>query len=157
MPFTPHERLAIRERDNNECQGCGIWAHCNRDEPERNHKRLEVHHIMPQGYSKKFGINPDTSTNAITLCKEMHTGHVDSIHPDTYQAKMTYRSNPKSYFDTTQARREQLSRREIYWNDQYDRPLKARAVINHQRSVLEGGELSETLQEIERVKPSRLK
>lgn len=146
--LTPDQRYTIRERDEDHCQGCGIWVHCDRKEPERNTERLQVHHISPRGYSLRLNINPNYSENLITLCTKMHVGHIDSIHPDTYQAKMTYAGEQDSYHKMNIARREKLDNREIYWNPAYDRPMSMIAVRNTQKAIVEGGELAEKLRDL---------
>lgn len=137
------QRIAIRERDNNQCQGCRIWPHCERDTPATTN--LEVHHLLPRAYASRVGINPNFPENLITICQTMHTGHRDSIHPDSFQAKMTFRENPKVFLELGIEVREKLDNRQIYWNDNYTRPLAVRAVKNTQKVVSEGGSLADRL------------
>lgn len=131
------QRFAIRERDNNECQGCGITSICTRNTPDRIH--LQVHHIIPQGYSKRMGIDPDYPENLITICENLHIGHpTQSVHPDTYQARETYRGQKESYNQMIEARKVKLENREIYWNTQYDRQFHVIATRNTQRIKVTG-------------------
>lgn len=141
----PDQRLAIRERDDNHCQGCGIFTLCERREPERIPERLNVHHILPRGYSSRVGIDPNFAENLITVCKTFHTGHPTlSIHPDTFQAQMTYQGQKKSgvfpdaYQRMSERRVELLDNRQIYWNNMYDRQLTVQAVKLTQLKQREG-------------------
>lgn len=136
------QREAIKERDGQRCQGCGITKICNRSEPECNPEKLQVHHILPQGYAKKFDIDPDYPENLITVCTTLHTGHpTQSIHPDTFQAKMTYQGQHKDAFKEMKEKREEmLAQRQVYWNTAYDRPLQALAVKNTQQALGKGWE-----------------
>jgi hypothetical protein len=99
---------------------------------------LEVHHILPQGYSKRVNIDPDYPENLITLCKTMHTGHPDGIHPDTLQARETYRGQKDSYRKMIDVRKEILNERRPYWNTTYDRPMSVIAVRNTQKARKNG-------------------
>ncbi len=87
--FNHNQVEAIKERDRGRCQypGCKNKTKYN----------VEVHHIIPQGYSFKINnMRPDTPFNAVCLCEEHHVGYPkdgrkqqsgmiwDPIHPDTY-------------------------------------------------------------------------
>jgi 5-methylcytosine-specific restriction endonuclease McrA len=133
----PEQRVAIRERDDNECQGCGLFQPCTRDVPLRIH--LQVHHIIPRAYSVRLGLNPNYGENLVTLCENMHIGHPTlSIHPDTYQARETYRGEKNSYNQMVVSRLEKMANREIYWNNMYDRQLTVIAARNTQEKEEEG-------------------
>ena len=146
MALNRRERLSILERDNGECQGCRIAREiCPRLTPEANPNKLQVHHILPRGYAQRVGFDPDYPENLITVCTTLHTGHpTRSIHPDTFQAKETYRGQTKprkSSFQEMKERREQLiAERQTYWNTEWDRPLSAQAVKNTQTERKKGWE-----------------
>lgn len=127
------ERQAIVKRDENRCQGCGIFQFCPRDVPNRIvTPRLEVHHILPRGYANTLNFDPNYPENLITLCTTMHRGHPQSIHPDTHQATWDYRQNKNAFSEMMEARRVLLQNHKIYWNDQYDRQLNVIATRNTQ-------------------------
>jgi len=128
MAFTKQQVVAIRERDHNTCQA--PWPHdCNGDQ------HLEVHHIMPQGYCKQMGINPDYAENGLTLCEEAHQGY---IHPDSHTAKTIYRSDKRAFSRVMSHRKDMLRNRQPYWNERYDRQMSVVAVRNTQRARAEG-------------------
>lgn len=133
-------RESILERDNHECQGCGVFAGCDRREPERIPARLECHHILPQLYMERLGgINPNYPENMVTLCRTAHRGHATSIHPDMHQAGIDYNQGNKDAYKQASANHAALlAQRQIYWNDVHDRQLSVIAVRNTQRRRREG-------------------
>ena len=87
--FNQSQVEAIKKRDRGKCQypGCSNKTEYN----------VEVHHVIPQGYSFKINnMRPDSPFNAVCLCEEHHVGYPkdgrkqqvgmvwDPIHPDTY-------------------------------------------------------------------------
>ena len=142
-------RESILERDNYECQGCGIFEGCDRREPERipariedrngNGGRVQIHHIIPQMYGERLGIEVNYPSNMIALCKFAHVGHDDAVHPDMNRAGIEYNEgNKNAYKEAIGKHEELLDRREIYWNDRHDRKLSVQAVRNTQRRIKEG-------------------
>ena len=79
---------------------------------------LEVHHILPQAYSRQFGVDPDYPENAISLCRTFHQQeiHITNI-PEAHQA---------------------LRERRPYWDTTHDRKLGTIAVRNTQRAKKSG-------------------
>lgn len=127
--FTKKQREAILERDGNKCQF-----------PEKHvHKgELQVHHIIPQRYAEEVGIeNPDFAENGISLCEEAHVGP-QGVHPDIFQAKKKYKQNPNSYVEIFNQRKEKLKKKQIYWDDTWDRQMHVVAVRNTQKATREG-------------------
>lgn len=134
LAFTTRQKQWIRERDNNRCQA--FWKHkCGGG--------LQVHHIIPQRYAKRMGIeDPDYAENGITLCANAHCGNPndsnDCIHPDMVQAKRDYRKgNKQSYDQTFNGREHYLDNRQPYWNTKFDRKLHVIAVRNTQKFLKE--------------------
>jgi hypothetical protein len=79
--FTEGQKTAVRERDNYTCQYPG----CNR--VVKNSQ--QVHHITPQGYSKRLGelpgyspMVPDVPHNAVSLCEYHHLGYEKGVHSE---------------------------------------------------------------------------
>ncbi len=87
--FNKNQVEAIKKRDKGRCQfpGCSNKTKYN----------VEVHHVIPQGYSFRVNnMRPDSPFNAVCLCEEHHVGYPkdgrkqavgmvwDPIHPDTY-------------------------------------------------------------------------
>lgn len=132
MAFTAKQRQWIIDRDEGKCQF---------PEPhECDIAHPQVHHITPQHYAATVfpKLNPDVSTNGITLCKNAHVGK-DGVHPDTFQALQKYRSGEKSAFAQMAADRQQkLKGRTIYWVDKWDRIFHAKALMNDQLYVAKG-------------------
>lgn len=131
--FTKAQRDWIDERDGGKCQAPFKHA-CNGTTPGKRHK----HHIIPQRYAERVGIDPDFSENGISICENAHVGNGHEtgpvIHPDMQQARQEYRQgNKKAYSEAMEGRDEMLEDGLVYWNDQYDRILHARAVKNTQR------------------------
>jgi transposase len=64
----PDKRREARERDNHECQRCGMSAEIHR---ESHNETLQVHHIRP---FREFDDPEDAHQleNPITLCRECH-------------------------------------------------------------------------------------
>lgn len=119
--FTQKQREWFLARDGNRCQfhfyNGRKWVRC------KNTTRLQVHHILPRGWArvhlpKNFQLNG--SMNGITLCEEHHVG-VDSIHPDTFKARLNYRAGDKKAFDTMMDNRNKLNLQGIpYWRTNWD-------------------------------------
>jgi hypothetical protein len=123
--FTPRQREAIRKRDHYKCQfpdkhDCG--------------GRHEVHHVLPQGYAKEVGVDPDYPENALTICKNAH----EKIHPDSGAARRSWKPKSDVFVRVQEARKEKLAHREIYWNPTWDRQMTVVAVRNTQRARAEG-------------------
>lgn len=133
LSFTKSQRDWIDERDNHQCQA--PWEHeCNGLTQAKRHK----HHIIPQRYAERMGIDPDYPENGISICENAHVGNGhetgDVIHPDMRQARLEYRlGNKEAYVEAIRRREGILDRRQIYWNDTYDRVLQTIAIRNTQR------------------------
>lgn len=116
--FSKAQREEILERDEHKCQA--PWKHeCK--------GRLEIHHVLPQGYAKKFGVDPDFIENGITLCQNAHVGR-EGVHPDTAQAFEEYKTDKKAFKKMIEKRKQKLEERVIYWNDEHDRPMQVVAL-----------------------------
>jgi len=116
LAFTQKQRRWILDRDNEQCQA--PFRH-------RHGGRLEVHHILPQGYSSRMGIEDyDYPENGITLCQVAH----DTIHPDVPKARGDYHQDVGSFGKLREQRSEKLDKKQIYWNDDHDRQLQVVAI-----------------------------
>ena len=113
MCFSIKQRQAIRRRDGQECQmDCEKARFCNPQAP------LEVHHIQPQAYARRFGVDPDFSENGISLCRDFHQKEIHNMKvPEAQKA---------------------LRERRVYWNPEHDRMFHAIAVRNTQRMKRKG-------------------
>lgn len=111
----------------------GVYDDCN-GQP------CELHHIEPQGYSKRvLNQNPDRPENVVPLCAEHHrVGQPDKpltremqecIHIDAAAAKKAYRGTAKpTSFDRLMAQRKRITDRgEKYWYPLWDEYLKLMA------------------------------
>ena len=127
--FTLRQKEALRERDGNKCNA--PFKHdCNWK------KAGHAHHILPQGYAKRFGIDPDFAENGIYICEN---AHIKVIHPDAQDAKRQYVTGDKKAFEKLiKDRSDKLDERTAYWNDIYDRALYAVALRNTQRAEKKG-------------------
>ena len=126
MAFTPRQREAIVSRDNRKCQA-PIKHNCGGG--------LQVHHLIPQRYAYKMGIDPDYAENGITLCANFHQG---IIHEDMTVAKQAYGRDHDSFKKAFAEREKKLNNREIYWNDKFDRLMTVIAQRNTQRARSRG-------------------
>jgi hypothetical protein len=125
--FSLKQKKALDARDGGKCQA--PFKH----ECKGGNQR---HHILPQGYCQKFGIDPDFALNGIVLCEN---AHIRIIHPDAQEAKVKYKKGDKKAFEELRKERsEKLDERVVYWEDKYDRPLYATAVRNTQRAEKKG-------------------
>lgn len=121
LSFNEQQKKWIDERDKGQCQGnaAGLKHRCK--------GRLERHHIIPQGYAKRIGLDPDFGENGILLCQAAHR----LIHPDLDETLRNYHQNKKDGINGFDKLREQrnalLDEREIYWNSKWDRQLIAYA------------------------------
>ncbi len=122
--FTQNQRRWIRQRDDEKCQ-----APFNHKEDLINPK--QVHHIKPQGYLKRVApeVSPDFPENGITLCRNAH----EIIHPDVIGARHQYSQDQGSFGKLMEERKDKLDKRKIYWNDEFDRPMKVIALRNTRR------------------------
>ena len=110
--FSERQREWIRRRDKDKCQAPFKHKHKG---------RLEVHHILPQGYAHRMGIeNYDFPENGITICQTAH----DIIHPDMTSARAEYNQDVGSFGKLREQRSARLDNREIYWNDEFDRQMQ---------------------------------
>lgn len=106
-----------------------LGRECNGDE------KIQVHHIKPERYSSRFGIDPQYAENGISLCEASHVGAPGSIHPDTYQAKIKYREGDQGAFkEMGEQRDKKLGNKQTYWNDKFDRQMDSIAVRSSQRA-----------------------
>jgi len=127
--FTKKQREAILERDGNKCQFPAKHKHKG---------GLQVHHIIPQRYAQEVGIeDPDFAENGISLCEDSHVGP-NGVHPDIFQAKKKYPTNPKAYVEVFSQRKEKLKKKEIYWDETWDRQMHVVAIRNTQKATKEG-------------------
>ena len=133
LSFTKLQRQAILDRDGHKCQAKGIVPHqCS----EADTAALQVHHLKPQLYLKKFGVDPDFAENGLTMCAEVHQ---NKIHPDMKNARRGYHKGDRQAFEHLQGKRQgKLDGHEIYWDDTWDRPLEVRALKNTQDAVKGG-------------------
>ena len=122
--FTLKQKRALDERDKGKCQA--PFKHdCN--EKVSRHR----HHILPQGYCLRFGVEPDFATNGIVLCEN---AHIKVLHPDADKAKKDYVKGDKQSFSKLRKEREdKLAERVPYWNSGHDRALYTIAVRNSQK------------------------
>jgi len=135
LPFNDRQRRAIRERDDHRCQfpECPISPQCNP-------RRLECHHIKPQGYLKRFGVDPDFPENALTICERAH----DAIHPDRVAAKERYRRGDKKAFQELHPERQRkLEEKKPYWQEKWDRAMGTIALKRTQQAKKNGWEFPE--------------
>lgn len=123
--FTVRQREHIKRRDNFICQ----HPECR----DRKNARLEVHHVIPQGYAKAVGIDPDFETNGITLCRTCHS----RVHPDRLQALSTYKRDRNSFGKLRIDRDALIKQRQVYWETIWDRQFLATAVRNTQKFARE--------------------
>lgn len=140
MGLTAKERASIIERDNGECQfpscpdkGSDKKINCT---PEK----LNVHHILPQRFCEKYGVDPDFAENLITICQGCHIGSPDGVHPDAYQARVDFHEDPESFKKMGEARNERLKNRIPCWNTIYDRAMSVVAARNTQQAEKTGWE-----------------
>lgn len=129
--FTKKQRDSIVfDRDEGKCQ-----------HPDKHHNcrgGLHCHHIIPQRYAEKIGIeDADYAENGLTICEESHNGP-DGVHPDMHKARRTYDGTGKSYERAFEERDRKLERGEIYWDDTYDRQFHAQAVKRTQKAKKRG-------------------
>lgn len=139
--LTARQRLAIITRDKEYgikinkggCQWPEEHADCN------GNLEVDVHHVVPQHYSQRMGIDPDFDENAITLCTNRHRKAPDSVHPDVFSALNEYREGNKEAFkDMARDRQELLKNKHKYWDDTHDHQFHVLAVRNTQRAKKEG-------------------
>lgn len=113
MCYSSEQRAAIRRRDGQRCQmDCDKATHCNPQAP------LEIHHLIPQAYARQFGIDPDFPENGISLCRDFHQKELHGISVPSAQAA--------------------IRERRVFWNEKFDRMLKAIAIRNTQRATARG-------------------
>ena len=128
LALSSEQRKAIRERDSvNGCPSC-MFPHPPND--PCGGKRLEVHHIVPQGYGKSIGMTEeqlDQPTNLLLICERAHHTHV---HPDMLNAKANYHLNKGSFQEVFNERKHTLAQGEPYWNTIYDDQMKV--IAKHQ-------------------------
>lgn len=126
--FTRKERNAIVERDGERCNFPSEHD-CNGED------KLQVHHILPQRFLEKLGVEPDFPENGLTVCEN---AHLNLIHEDIGRAKREYSQNQNVYNEVFIERDKKLKNREIYWNDDWDRKLMVTALRNTQRAEKKG-------------------
>ncbi len=135
LPFavlTTRQKEAIRQRDGYQCN---FPEHLNGHKHECG-GRLEIHHVLPQGYCREFGIDPDYPENTLCICRNAH----DKIHPDSAYARKHYRPKGDSFTIAFDNREKLIAERKIYWNPSWDRQMSAKAVQNTQNARNEGWE-----------------
>lgn len=129
MALSSRQRLAVVNRDSKKC---------NLPAEHDCRGRLEVHHVLPQGYCGLLDIEPDFPENLLTICHNSHVGNGNSIHPDIAEALQNYHTDPKAIERVREQRTELMANHEIYWNPKWDRVLSATAVKNTQRAKERG-------------------
>lgn len=112
MPFTEKLRQYWLEVSGNRCQ----WEYFKGDKLVRcnSRKRLQVHHITPEGVTKARGGNPD-ETRALVLCENHHVRNTTdnmfeengSFHPDVGNCYQNYGSwkNRKDHLESISGKR----------------------------------------------------
>lgn len=133
MALNQAQKNWVDRRDGGKCQA-PFEHECNGAARNKRHK----HHILPQRYAKRFGINPDYPENVVSLCENAHVGNGHEtgpvIHPDMLQARQEYRSgNKNAYKEITELRSDLLDNKQVYWNTDFDRAMQALAVLNTQQ------------------------
>ena len=129
--FTRKQREFIRQRDG---QKCNFPEHLNGHKHECG-GRLEVHHLLPQGYCQKLHIDPDFVTNGITICRNAH----HTVHPDMKIADAELaQGDQDAYQKAHQKHNELMAHGEIYWDPSWDRSMLATAVRNTQKVEAKG-------------------
>jgi len=106
---------------------------------------VELHHIVPQGYSKRvLNTNPDVPWNVAPICPEHHRigqpgkpltrAMQECIHIDAAAAKKAYRGTTKpTSFDRLMEQRKRITARgEKYWYDLWDEYLQLMAMEAYQ-------------------------
>jgi hypothetical protein len=123
------QRLFIKiERDGGQCQ---FPPHLNGSKRDCLPKRLEVHHILPQRYCERLGINPDYPENVLTVCRNAH----HKIHPDMGAAIKDYaKQGLEAIKNVFKSREAALDHHQVYWDGKWDRPMSAQAVKLTQKS-----------------------
>lgn len=86
-------------------------------------EHLEVHHIVPDGWTRAQTpwIDPN-ETLGIVLCRAHHNG---VLHPDIQEAIDNYKYDQDSFAKAIAKHREAASRGEVFWNDEWDEMLRA--------------------------------
>lgn len=147
--FSKKQRLAIHVRDGHKCNFP--------DHLEKGGKqcegRLEVHHILPQGYCRELGINPDYAENALTICQKAH----DTVHPDSAHARKVWKPKSDAFLKVQDKRQKEIAERKPYWNTAFDREMNAQAVKNTQIAQSQGWSLPEASLEEEVAQSDLLK
>lgn len=83
--WTAAKRRKVRDRDNRECQDCGM---ANDVHEKRHGQKLHVHHIRP-ARSVEDPEERNGADNLITLCRDCHLGkweQMTPLRPDTRTA-----------------------------------------------------------------------
>lgn len=132
--FTKEQRDWFIERDEGMCQfpvsaTDSSYTPCGREE------KLEVHHVIPQRYSKDVLHKPeseiDVPENGITLCN-LH--HQKVVHPDMALALANYHKDKGSFKKAFSLRDELVKQGLVYWNNAWD-GLFTRIVQARNRTV----------------------
>jgi predicted SprT family Zn-dependent metalloprotease len=105
LALNREQKEAIRKRDHYRCQ---FPEHQHGNCP--CHGRLEIHHILPQGYAKLLEINPDFPENVLLICQYAH----DLIHADVAEAKKHYKPKGESFLRVSEKHLKALEIREPY-------------------------------------------
>lgn len=138
MGLTSKERSSIIDRDDNRCQFPACPKKGGQNKLNCTPDKLNVHHILPQRFCDKYGIDPDFAENLITICQGCHIGSPDGVHPDAYQARTDFHEDPESFKKMADARNERLRNRTPCWNTEYDRAMSTVAVKNTQEKKKKG-------------------
>ena len=101
-------------------------------------ENLEVHHVTPFRYAMTVLKWPmslvNAPTNAVTLCRQCHSGNNESIHPDMALAHRGYKED-KTIYSKVFAERDMLciDRKPYWWagHDDWFRELALERTMKH--------------------------
>ena len=145
MAFTFRQRKAIHERD----QKFGIKNHGNKGSCQfptphecNGNDEKNIHHVLPQRYALRHGVDPDFPENGLDICTNAHIKgwkvngkELDPIHPDTKRARLSFGRGDKDAFKKMEKERdEKIDEKVPYWNTTHDRAMQTLAVRNTQKA-----------------------
>lgn len=110
--FNKEQRTWIKLRDELKCVLCDAS------------ENLEVHHITPFRYAMTVLKWPmalvNAPTNAVTLCRQCHSGNNEAVHPDMAIAHRRYKDDKGAYSSVFALRDELCRDRKPYWFSGHD-------------------------------------
>lgn len=129
--FTKEQRTWVKTRDGLQCVLCD------------SNEQLEVHHVTPFRYAMTVLKWPmslvNAPTNAVTLCRQCHSGNNEAVHPDMALAHRGY-SQDKTIYSKVFAERDDLCRdRKTYWFSGHDDWFRELALARTMSYLLETG------------------